>query len=78
MTCLNLEKGSERMAGSIKKMLDIIIEQRSLGNPVIERLTRAKLAMKGFIYDKYTNFSEDDPIKISTLRDIAQELNVKL
>lgn len=66
------------MAGEIKKIMDIIIEQRSKGNPTIARLTKAKLAMKGFIYEKHTLTSKDDPNKIRNLHNIAKELNVSL
>ncbi len=66
------------MPGKIKATMDIIIEQRSKGNSVIMRLTKAKLAMKGFIYEKYTVTSEDDPELIRNLYNIAREFNVKL
>lgn len=66
------------MPGKIKATMDIIIEQRSKGNSVIMRLTKAKLAMKGFIYEKYTVASEDDPELIRNLYNIAREFNVKL
>ena len=69
-------EGSGYMAGDIKKIMDTIIEGRAKGNPVIERLTKAKLAMKGFIYEKYTATSEDDPEEIGNLHNIAKELNI--
>ncbi len=66
------------MSGKIKNIMDTIIEQRARGNSVIERLTKAKLALKGFIYEKYTATSEDDPDEIRNLCNIARELNIKL
>ena len=66
------------MAGTIKEIMDLIIAQRSQGSAIIARLTKAKLAMKGFNYDQYTNASEDDPLKLENLRQIAHSMNVKL
>ena len=64
------------MQGKIKKIIDTIIAQRSKGSSVVANLTRAKLAMKGVICDKYNETSEDDPAVIEKLKQIASELSI--
>lgn len=66
------------MAGRIKEIIDAIVEQRAKGNPALENLTKAKLAMKGVIPEKYTEVSADDPAIIEKLIGIASELNIKV
>ena len=66
------------MAGQIKKMIDSFIEQRSKGNTSLVGLTKAKLIMKGISPDKYTISSDDDPVIIQKIKDLAKELNIVL
>ena len=66
------------MTGKIKEIIDSIILQRSKGNSAVANLTRAKLAMKGVICDKYNEASEDDPAIIEKLKQIAIDLNIKI
>jgi hypothetical protein len=62
------------MAGQIKHMIDEIITKRSKGNPTIASTTKTKLILKGINPDKYTALSEDDPLVIKKLRELAKEL----
>ena len=66
------------MAGRIKRMIDTLIEKRSNGNPTIVNTTRAKLRLKGISPDNYTLTSEDDPVIIEKLSNIAKELGISL
>lgn len=66
------------MAGNVKRMIDLIIEQRSKGSPALIKLTKAKISLKGINPDKYTETSEDNPIAIEKLKALAEELNIKL
>ena len=63
------------MTGAIKKMIDEIVEKRSKGNAALVPFVRAKLIMKGINCDKYTMTSEDDPVTIKKLEEIAKELS---
>lgn len=63
------------MAGKIKKMIDLIIEERSHGNPAIAEMTKAKFILKGLNPDKYDSNSEDDPILIKKLLTIDRHIN---
>ncbi len=63
------------MAGKIKKMIDIIIQDRSHGNPAIAEMTKAKLLLKGINPKKFTSTSPDDPIIIENLLSISKQLN---
>lgn len=64
------------MAGKIKQMIDVIIQQRAKGSPVIASTTRIKLIMKGINPDKFDQFSADDPVLLEKLRRLAQELGL--
>jgi len=66
------------MAGQIRRLLEKIVHDRSRGDSVIANTTKAKLILKGINFDKYTSTSEDDPRVIERLRQIADELGVKL
>lgn len=66
------------MAGIIRKMIDSILDKRSGGNSTIYATTKTKLMLKGIAVGKYTDSSEDDPVVIAKLKDIAKELDVKL
>lgn len=65
------------MAGQIKKMLDQVIESRSQGDPFLARLTRTKLILKGFNPEKYGVNSEDDPLVLKQIRQIAEEMGLQ-
>lgn len=71
-------KGGILMAGKIKSICDTIIQKRSAGSPVIEKLTKTKLVIKGVNPDNYTASSPDDPEVINKLSQIAKELGVTL
>jgi hypothetical protein len=66
------------MAGQIKNMLDRIIEERSHGESVIASTTRAKMILKGINPDNFTSASEDDPLIITKVREIANEFGVTI
>lgn len=64
------------MTGRIKYMIDTIIEKRSNGNPTIVNTTRVKLRLKGISPDEYTKTSEDDPVIIEKLNNIAKDFGI--
>ena len=66
------------MAGTIKRMVDKIIEKRAKGNEAIGLLTKAKITLKGVPVDRYTEASPDDPAVLEKLKRIASELGVTL
>lgn len=66
------------MSGKIKKMIDTIIEQRSKGSPIIAGTVKIKLILKGINPDKFTIYSDDDPVIIKKLEQIAVDLGVDL
>jgi hypothetical protein len=66
------------MAGQIKKMLDRIVDQRGKGDAALTMITRAKLILKGYDPDRFNALSPDDATTIARVRQIAQELGVKL
>ena len=66
------------MAGQIKKLLDQIIETRSQGDTFLALTTKTKLVFKGINPEKYDCNSEDDPLIINKVRQIARELGVAL
>jgi hypothetical protein len=66
----------EYMAGSIIKMLEKIITEKSKGNVTMMNLTKTKLILKGINPDKFTQTSDDDPAIIKRVRAIAKEMDV--
>lgn len=66
------------MAGKIKVMCNTIIAKRANGSPVIEKLTKTKLVLKGVNPDQFTANSPDDPLIIGKLVQIAKELGITL
>lgn len=66
------------MAGQAKKIIDAIIEQRSAGNSSSIPFIRAKLAMKGFDLNNYTETSKDDAYVIQGLKRAATEMGVDI
>ncbi len=66
------------MVGQIKRMIDTIIEKRSNGNEVLKNTTRTKLIIKGYNPDRWTLQSEDDPKKVTELRQIARDMGVEI
>jgi hypothetical protein len=66
------------MSGKIKEMIDTIIEQRSKGSPIIASTIKIKLILKGINPDKFTINSDDNPIIIKKIEQIADNLGVNL
>lgn len=64
------------MTGRIKYMIDTIIAKRSNGNPTIANTTRVKLILKGIYSENYTSKSEDDPVMIEKLSNLAKEFGI--
>lgn len=62
------------MAGKIKQMIDSIINQRAKDNPMLERVIKTKLILKGINPNKYTLQSEDDPVVLAKLEKMILEL----
>jgi hypothetical protein len=62
------------MAGRIKQLIDHIISQRAQNNPMLERVIKTKLILKGINPNKYTLQSSDDPVIIEKLEKMMNEL----
>lgn len=62
------------LAGKIKKMIDLIIQEMSQGNPTIVEMTKAKFILKGINPDNYNSSSEDDPTIIKKLLSIDRNI----
>jgi len=66
------------MAGKMKQTLDKILDECKRINPTLVSCTRAKLCLKGIYPDKITETTEDDPVKLQELINLARELNIEL
>jgi hypothetical protein len=62
------------MAGKIRQMIDAIINQRAKDNPMLERVIKTKLILKGINPNRYTPQSDDDPVVIGKLEKMMQDL----
>jgi hypothetical protein len=66
--------GGGFMAGKIRQMIDAIINQRAKDNPMLERVIKTKLILKGINPNRYTLQSDDDPTVIGKLEKMMQDL----
>lgn len=62
------------MAGKIKQMIDSVIAQRAMGNPMLEKIIKTKLILKGVNPNKYTLQSDDDPLILEKIEKMLTEL----
>ncbi|MEA5112396.1 MAG: hypothetical protein VB050_00055 [Geobacteraceae bacterium] len=62
------------MAGKIRQLIDAIINQRAKDNPMLERVIKTKLILKGINPNRYTPQSDDDPVVIVKLEKMMQDL----
>lgn len=60
------------MAGKIRQMIDSIIAQTATDNPVLERVIKTKMILKGINPAKFTPESDDDPAIIAKLENMKQ------
>ena len=66
------------MPGEIKRLIDSIVTKRSQGNPTLVATTKTKLVLKGIRVDDFTPSSPDDPAVISKIRQVAEEMGIKV
>ena len=64
------------MAGQIKLLLEQIILTKSFGDPILQKMTKIKLLMKGIKIENFHDESEDDPEIIEKLCNIAVEFGL--
>jgi len=55
-------------------MIDSIINQRAKDNPMLERVIKTKLILKGINPAKFNAQSNDDPVIIGKLEKMMREL----
>ena len=66
------------MQGQTRRLLDAIIAQRSQGNETIALAMKTKLILKGLNPDRFTATTDDDPVVLSRVQEIARTLNVNV
>lgn len=66
------------MPGKIREMIDSVISIRSKGNPMVAKALETKFILKGINPNDYSNASDDDPVIIQKLEDLAKQLGVSL
>lgn len=64
------------MAGQIKALLEQIILFKSLGDPILQKMTKVKLLIKGIQVDDFHDDSPDDPAMIAKLCEIVDEFGL--
>jgi hypothetical protein len=62
------------MAGIIKRMIEVIVAERSKGNEMLAKVIRTKLILKGINPAHYSEQSDDDPAIIKKLENMLQDL----
>jgi len=71
-------RGDLILAGQIYNIIQSVITQKSKGNQIIARSIKTKMILKGISVDKYTPSSQDDPIMVQKVKDIAKEFGVTI
>jgi hypothetical protein len=66
------------MPGKIRKAIDCIIEQRARGNGATAGTIRTKLILKGINPEGYDDRSDDDPVVMGRLAEIASQMNITM
>jgi len=66
------------LAGQIKSLLDQIIQHKSQGDPIMEKLMKTKLLVKGIRCDQFTLTSDDDPTILHKVQQAAVDFGVPL
>ncbi|MHC1698441.1 MAG: hypothetical protein AB9919_10370 [Geobacteraceae bacterium] len=62
------------MAGKIKRMIEVIVVERSKGNVMLAKAVKTKLILKGINPAHYSDQSDDDPEIIRKLENMLQDL----
>ncbi|ABQ27501.1 FIST N-terminal domain-containing protein [Geotalea uraniireducens] len=62
------------MAGKIREMIDFVLRQRAAGNPMLEKIIKTKMILKGINPSKFTSQSDDDPAVLQQLEGMSMEL----
>lgn len=65
------------MSGQIKTLVEQIILSKSRGDPVLQKMVKIKLLIKGIQADAFDEHSDDDPVMIERLCDIAHEFGLE-
>lgn len=65
------------MAGKIRQMIDFIIDHAAKDNPMMERVIKTKMILKGINPAKYTAQSEDIPAIVAKLEGMIQSFCVE-
>jgi hypothetical protein len=65
------------MGGTAKKLVDLLISEKSKGNRDIENFIRVKLSMKGIPVNKLTETTDDDPVVIDKIKGVLKEFGVQ-
>ncbi len=66
------------MAGRIKIMIDTIIDKKTKGNLNLKRIMEAKLIIKGINPMNYNSSSPDDPVVITKLETLADDMGIQV
>ncbi len=75
---LQVQTRSERTMGKTKLILDSIITQRSGGDPMMAKVIKTKLILKGINPDIYSLDTPDDPNLVKRLMELAGKLGVQI
>jgi hypothetical protein len=62
------------MAGKIREMIDYVLRQRAAGNPMLEKIIKTKMILKGINPNRFTLQSDDDPAVLEQLEGMSMEL----
>jgi hypothetical protein len=66
------------LPGQIKILLEQLILTKSLGDPIVAKMTKIKILAKGIRVDDFHEQSEDEPVVIEKITKIYQDFGVDL
>lgn len=64
------------MAGTVRRIIERIKEQRSGGNSVVALTVETRLVLQGFDPQRFDYETPDDPGRLARMRDVAAEMHV--
>ena len=64
--------------GKVKKLIDILIQEKAKGNSFQIMNVQMKLLFKGIDCKSITDETPDDPVTLAKIHEVAQSFNIDL
>jgi len=75
---IETDENLQKTVGNVKKIIDAIIVRKGKGEPLLIINIKKKLVLKGINPAKYSYETIDDPVALLKLKELINELGVKV